>query len=786
MGLARKLFRSPYVVSLFIVILIFFGIVSLRNTGNLESLELAAYDWFIRLQPQDSQSAGPIVLIKITENDIRKHGWPLTDSTLAHLLEILTQYRARAIGLDIYRDIPVPPDRDELDSILSRNHHIVMAMKFGDDGETSIPPPPVLKNSDQIGFNDILVDPGGVVRRGLLFLDDGKTTFYSFALRLALLYLQADGITPQQDNRNKQYIRLGETTIHPFETNNGGYIYADARGYQFLLDFKDAQESFPSYSLMTILSGEINPEAVKDKIVLVGYSAEGVKDFFYTPLSRGLQSSQHISGVALHAQIVSQLIRFALNESEPRATTSDWTEWFWILLWCAMGGIMGYMIRSPWRFSLLAVSGLLVLGVIVYVTHISGTWIPLVPPAMGWLITAAVVISYMAYHEKRERIFLTQLAKREGMAKKRKVFIIEMSKEADRIKISGYESMRSEQKTVRHYQEIRVDDERINTLNAEIISLFNRVNQRGPVNREILKKLKSTGQLLYDEIFNVDMKRKLAVTDAQDMIISIDDSLVSTPWELLCDGNSFFCLRFNMGRLVRTRQTISEMAVRRVKIPLKMLIVADPQGTLNSAYREGYSIRDKLEILESTININVISSDIKSLVVLEKIRNFDIFHYAGHADYDLQNPADSGFLMKDGKLKASDIINMIGPKPLPSLVFSNACKSGHTGMWRVGEDYETEIYGLANAFLLAGVQHYIGTFWDVQDETSIPFAEAFYNELMDGAMVGEAVRKARLHLIEKYGENAIIWASYVLYGDPTFSYVDFSKRGAKEGSVEDS
>jgi tetratricopeptide (TPR) repeat protein len=38
--------------------------------------------------------------------------------------------------------------------------------------------------------------------------------------------------------------------------------------------------------------------------------------------------------------------------------------------------------------------------------------------------------------------------------------------------------------------------------------------------------------------------------------------------------------------------------------------------------------------------------------------------------------------------------------------------------------------------------------------------------------VGEAVRQARISLIKDYGEETIVWASYLLYGDPTFNYTD--------------
>lgn len=79
---------------------------------------------------------------------------------------------------------------------------------------------------------------------------------------------------------------------------------------------------------------------------------------------------------------------------------------------------------------------------------------------------------------------------------------------------------------------------------------------------------------------------------------------------------------------------------------------------------------------------------------------------------------------------------------------------------------------MANAFMLAGVKHYIGTFWEILDEPSSRFAVECYRQALSGKTVGEAVREARLALIRQYGEEAIVWASYLLYGDPTFNYLD--------------
>ena len=410
MSVVHRLLRSPLVASILASVLVFLGIMGLRSAGSLESLELAAYDWYIRLRPGAAVSDSRIVLIAITERDIRNQGsWPIPDGTLAQVLETLTRYRPRAIGLDIYRDIEVPPGRAQLNEMLTRNRHIITVMKLGEGESDGIPPPPVLKGTDLVGFVGTLVDRGGIVRRGLIFQDDGETTFYSFALRLALLYLQAEGITPQPDASNPQHLRLGRTTIRPLERNDGGYVDVDARGYQFLLDFKAAPGSFLAFSLAALLSGNIDPQAFKDKVVLVGVTAESLKDIFYTPYSRGLQTGQQMSGIELHGHVISQLLRFALDGNSPIATVSDGLEAAWILLWSVLGGAVGIGVRSPWRFSLSAASGLLLLGLADYLAFVTGWWIPLVPPAMAWLGSATIVTAYMSNQEKHQRTLLMQL-----------------------------------------------------------------------------------------------------------------------------------------------------------------------------------------------------------------------------------------------------------------------------------------------------------------------------------------------------------------------------------------
>jgi adenylate cyclase len=402
-----KTIRNPSFAAALTCLLVLLAVLGVRRNGNLEFLELPAYDWFLRLQPGSSAHEPRITVVRVSEEDILSLGrWPLTDEILARALTALLKESPRAVGLDIFRDIPVPPGTETLDTVLSGNPNIIVPMKFGEGG---VQPPPVLKGTDQAGFNDILVDPGGVVRRGLFFLDDGDTAAYSFALRLALLYLQAQGIVPQPDERNPQHLRLGTVTFRPFEENDGGYVKADAKGYQFFLDYQGPVPPFRSYSLSNLLSGEVPPKAVNDKIVLIGVTAQSVKDFFFTPYSRGFSEGQQVPGVILHGLMVSQLLRAGIEGLRPLAVLTERQEAFWILLWGLLGGILGLKAHSVWRFSVLGSAGVLAIGLCAYLAFSYRWWIPLAPPALGFLLTAALVTAYVTSLARKERALLMQI-----------------------------------------------------------------------------------------------------------------------------------------------------------------------------------------------------------------------------------------------------------------------------------------------------------------------------------------------------------------------------------------
>ncbi len=350
-------------------------------------------------------------------------------------------------------------------------------------------------------------------------------------------------------------------------------------------------------------------------------------------------------------------------------------------------------------------------------------------------------------------------------------FRIEVGREKDRLKISAYEHIPGSENTLKHYEEISVSMERIGSRCHDIVKTLNKANQRGSITHEVLKKLQDIGQVFYDEIFTLSIKERIKNTKAHHLIVSLDDQLVHIPWELLHEGQQFLCMRFNMGRLVRTKQQVAGNMTRLMKRPLKMIVVSDPKGDLKGAYSEGIKIRNFMDQDKDLVNAYLQTDNITPDFIRENLKNFDLAHFAGHADYNQKDPAKSGLRLTDGSFIAEDIIKMAGSAAMPALIFANACQSARDKEWLLSENFQDEIFGLANAFLLSGVKHYVGTFWEILDEPSSHFALAFYRNLLSGVSIGEALRRSRFELVKRYGEENIAWASYLLYGDPTSNYV---------------
>lgn len=421
-------FRSRPVAALSISATVFAAVMALRLSGLLVPLEIEAYDQFLRLRPPREQERSPIVLVEIEEKDIRRFGHPLCDETLGEVVSRLMAASPRALGLDLYRDVPVPepcgrrePEAPlpshylDLGETVKASDRVVMVMKFPDFENGGTPPPAFLKGTNQIGFSDfpLDIDQNGAVRRGLLYLWDGDVPHLSFSLQLALRYLQPEGLTILPDPDHPAFVRLGNTTIPPFHGNDGSYVGEDDGGYQFLLDYRDGPGAYPTYTLSDVFDGTLEDEAIRDRVVILGaHGSASVKDRFYTPFSRGLDRAELMPGIEIHGHAVSQLIRFARGEDAPVVSPGEVGEALWIFVWAGLGTVLGLWNRSPWVTSIAVLGGIGGIFAGGYQLFLHGVWIPVVSPALAGASATGLSSAYVGVTERSQRKQVTDLFSR--------------------------------------------------------------------------------------------------------------------------------------------------------------------------------------------------------------------------------------------------------------------------------------------------------------------------------------------------------------------------------------
>jgi len=380
-------------------------VLGVRHLGGLQSLELMAFDQMVRLRPD--QGPDPrLLVVTISQHDLEaQKAWPFPDQVIAQLLRQLQTLKPRAIGLDLYRDLPVPPGHQKFVQELQQPN-VFTIQNIDTLSGTEAPPkaPP-----DQVGFNDFAVDADGVVRRNVLFAQGEKGILYSFSLRLAIAYLREQGITPEASQINPQYLQLGKAAFVPLKENPGGYQTIDD-GYQILLNYRSANNVARQIPLTQVLSGQINPNWVKDKIVLIGSTAPSLKDTIYTPYSPALKKNHKMAGVIVHTQMVSQLLDAATGERPLFWFWPEWAEVTWIVGWIVIGGVIGRVTYHPLALSIGVVLGLGACAGACFYLFTNAGWVPLAAPALGFILTVGAVVSYRSYQaQQKQKIVMTLL-----------------------------------------------------------------------------------------------------------------------------------------------------------------------------------------------------------------------------------------------------------------------------------------------------------------------------------------------------------------------------------------
>ncbi|MEG5056332.1 CHASE2 domain-containing protein [Microcoleus sp. A2-C5] len=384
------------------------SLVGAKHLGILEPVELNAYDQMLRWRPEEKPDPR-LLVVGITEGDIQKlKQWPISDRKIAEILQKLEKMQPAVIGLDVLRDVPLGDGRDELTKVLQKSDRIigVCLVTDGSPDNPGSPPPPGIP-TNRVGFADFGIDPGGILRRALLFMkpptikgessvekhlcNDNSQVLTSFNLQLSLRYLQKQKISPQL--APDQSLWLGKTKLKKLETNDGGYRNIDNRGYQILINYRSRSKVANQVTIMDVLEGKVDPKLVKDKIVLIGYTTETVRDLFYTPYSGRQQKNQFMPGIVVHAQVISQILSAVLDKRPMFWFWPKWAEILWISGWSIVGGTVASRMAHPGKLALTfgaMLSGCCALGFGIFLL---GGWVPVAAPALALILTGGSIVS---------------------------------------------------------------------------------------------------------------------------------------------------------------------------------------------------------------------------------------------------------------------------------------------------------------------------------------------------------------------------------------------------------
>ena len=257
--------------------------------------------------------------------------------------------------------------------------------------------------------------------------------------------------------------------------------------------------------------------------------------------------------------------------------------------------------------------------------------------------------------------------------------------------------------------------------------------------------------------------------------LTIRTNDVELPWELMRvqgrEGPETLCLerpvaRMPAGRAYPRRETTKKRDFQGLRF---LLIYSDPDNNLPAAGREIEQIASglpaELVTIDRLLPADVLGNKLNKVLI---DADYDVIHYAGHAFFDDKDADLSGLVLKGSELFfAQKVRRLLEGHPL---VFLNACESGRTANEKEPQKLEGYLQepaeGIASVFIYGGAANCVGSIWPVYDTPAAEFAISFYRRVIDGYMVGEALRQAWLESKRKYPEE-ITWASYVLYGDPT-------------------
>ncbi|MEW4467472.1 CHASE2 domain-containing protein [Parasphingorhabdus sp. JC815] len=252
--------------------LIVAGLIHWNSLSGFDHLiydQLSEYD-----RPAASQD---ILIISVDEDSLENFGkWPWPRSRHAELLDILAQAEPKAVAFDILLSEPGDPQEDiAFANAAAKNENLFLPVHFVFPGRNGAafyikkPIAPFEEAASGVGHVNLLFDRDAVVRR------------------TALCFGRDTDKTGNQAKSPGHWTHLMEQVYRSVSGRTSqAYARLDYCGQPLLIPYA-ARGAFSQIPYAAVVNGEIPTDFLRDRIILVGATAQGLGDQHSVPLGDG-------------------------------------------------------------------------------------------------------------------------------------------------------------------------------------------------------------------------------------------------------------------------------------------------------------------------------------------------------------------------------------------------------------------------------------------------------------------------------------------------------------------
>ena len=382
----KKIIFSDWLISIIISLLLIAAY--LIQWAPLQALEYKAYDFRARLLQEETES--PVVIVAIDDQSIEQIGrWPWPRKYIAGLIDILSSYGARVVGVDIFYTEPaLDPGQMEISNVRE-----IIEESPGFEGNTALMEiyeelvSAELRLDNDAILSDTIARAGNVVLPLFFIAGERMDAFdiemSDFAMENSLqdpltglptqalemvspipifsenaLGLGHDNLFPDSDGsvrKSSLLVEYGGRLFPSFAMQmvmkNLNYGTKDIRidnginfgkinipsdnAHEIFIRYKGGVGTFPYFAVIDLMNESVDPKEFRDKIVLVAPVATGLGSLSVTPME------PNFPPIEIFANIIDNIL------NREFISRPDWTSYAEIAALVIFGIVLSFLLPRP-------------------------------------------------------------------------------------------------------------------------------------------------------------------------------------------------------------------------------------------------------------------------------------------------------------------------------------------------------------------------------------------------------------------------------------------------------